>query len=88
MTIVMMRSGGLGLLGWVGRRTANAFEAKIDNTIIAIARDLFVFIKNVRPASNRFLRGIRRIFRCYRRADWASLIRGKRLGLDSVVAGA
>jgi len=45
MTIVMMRSGGLGLLGWVGRRTANAFEAKIDNTISAITSELFGFIR-------------------------------------------
>jgi hypothetical protein len=50
MTIVMIRSGGLGLLGWVGRRTANAFEAKIDNTIIAMAKDLFAFIRDIHPA--------------------------------------
>ena len=42
----MMRSGGLGLLGWVGRRTANAFEAKVDNTTIAITIKLFVFMPN------------------------------------------
>jgi len=44
MTIVMMRSGGLGLLGWFGRSTANAFEAKIDNPTIAITKQLFVFM--------------------------------------------
>jgi hypothetical protein len=47
MTIVMIRSGGLGLLGWVGRRTANAFEAKVDNTTIAITIKLFVFMPKI-----------------------------------------
>jgi hypothetical protein len=42
-----MRSGGLGLLGWVGRRTANAFEATVDNTTIAIAIKLFVFMPKI-----------------------------------------
>jgi hypothetical protein len=42
-----MRSGGLGLLGWVGRRTANAFEAKVDNTTIAITIKLFVFMPKI-----------------------------------------
>src|SRR6476660_7287009 len=31
---------------WVGRRTANAFEAKVDNTTIAITIKLFVFMPN------------------------------------------
>ena len=43
----MMRSGGLGLLGWVGRRTANAFEAKVDNTTITITIKLFVFMAKI-----------------------------------------
>jgi hypothetical protein len=43
----MMRSGGLGLLGWVGRRTANAFEAKVDNTTITITIKLFVFMPKI-----------------------------------------
>jgi hypothetical protein len=43
----MMRSGGLGLLGWVGRRTANAFEVKVDNTTIAITIKLFVFMPKI-----------------------------------------
>jgi len=47
MTIVMMRSGGLGLLGCVGRITANAFEAKIDNTTVAITKQLFVFMQKI-----------------------------------------
>jgi hypothetical protein len=47
MAIVMMRSGGLGLPGWVGRRTANAFEAKVDNTTIAITTKLFVFMAKI-----------------------------------------
>jgi hypothetical protein len=43
----MMRSGGLGLVGWVGRRTANAFEAKVDNTTIAITIKLFAFMPKI-----------------------------------------
>jgi hypothetical protein len=39
-----MTSGEEGLLGYGGRSTANAFEAKIENKIIAIARELFVFM--------------------------------------------
>src|SRR6266403_1988027 len=52
MMIVMMRSGESGLVGYAGRSTANAFEAKIDNRIAAIARELFVFMrKNLRARS-------------------------------------
>ena len=43
----MMRSGGLGLLGWVGRRTANAFEAKFHNRTITITIKLFVFMPKI-----------------------------------------
>jgi len=47
MMIVMMRSGGEGLLGYGDRSTANALEAKIDNTTIAITKQLFVFMRKI-----------------------------------------
>src|SRR6266404_7144261 len=83
MMIVMMRSGESGLVGYGGRSTANAFEAKIDNRIAAIARELFVFIRKTTDAFNRLLRRVRRIFRCYRRTDRDSLFRGEAKTLTS-----
>lgn len=88
MTIVVMRSGGLGLFGWVGRRTANALAAKIDNAISAITRDLFAFMKNARPAPVDFYKASGGFSDAAKGEIGTPPLELKRPGLDSIVAGA